>query len=144
MDSEAKFPTLIGWRSKTWSSCSKLIPTLYHISRLFYLSENLRKHGKIVAFFKFASVFFFFYLKGFFILQIILNMNSVYWIICDVKANWKKAKIRSFQTLTDKSYKKNFWQIKWSTLYYNIYLYFFFILSIWLQKINQHKVDQWF
>lgn len=126
MDSEAKLPILIGWRSKTWSSCSKLIPTLYHISRLFQVPENLRKQGIFIAFLKFASVFFFFYLKGFFILQIILNMNSVYWIICDVKANWKKAKIRSFQTLTDKSYKKNCWQIKWSTLYYNIYLYFFF------------------
>lgn len=147
VDSEAKLLILIGWRSKTWSSCSKMIPTLYHISRLFQVSENLRKQGKFIAFFLICVSLFFCYLKGF-LLQIILNtcMNSAYWILsnCNVKVNWKKTKIRSFQTLTDKSYKKIFWQIKWSTLYYNIYLYFFFILSIWLQKINQHKVDQWF
>lgn len=74
-------------------------------------------------------------------------MNSVYWIICDVKANWKKAKIRSLQTLTDKPYKKNFGKLNevyCITVY--ICIFFNFIDMAWLQKINQHKVEfstQW-
>lgn len=129
MDSEAKLLILIGWRSKTWSSCSKMIPTLYHISRLFQVSENLRKQGKFIAFFLICVSLFFCYLKGF-LLQIILNtcMNSAYWILCNVKVNWKKAKIRSLQTLTDKPYKKIFGklnEVHCITIYICIFFLFY-------------------
>lgn len=36
----------------------KMIPTLYRISRLFQVSENLRKQGKFIAFFNLRQYFF--------------------------------------------------------------------------------------